>query len=275
MLVGHGGANTIIGGKGNDTLKGLAGGDTYRYNLGDGNDTLTEDSDDDVTDQLIFSGTGLTSTNVIAKRVAGTNDLFLSFNGIIGSVLVTGQFENYWDPYFGIESITFSDGVVWDENKIWNAYLTLAEDTNDVLVGHGGANTIIGGKGNDTLTGGGGVDSFIFATITDFTTANLGIDRITDFTLNSDKIVLGKITFAVLTSPADSALSASEFATINETTNGATIAGASTASIVFNRANGSLFYNPDGATAGLTGGGQFATLTGVTGLSASDFLLRA
>ncbi|MEB3317652.1 MAG: hypothetical protein VKO39_05870, partial [Cyanobacteriota bacterium] len=68
------GDDLLVGGKGNDSLYGGAGADTYRYALGDGTDTLSDETDDDSIDHLIFSGTGLTAANAIAKRVAGTNN---------------------------------------------------------------------------------------------------------------------------------------------------------------------------------------------------------
>ncbi|MEB3293606.1 MAG: calcium-binding protein [Synechococcales bacterium] len=264
----------LVGGKGNDYLDGKWGADIYRYQLGDGNDTLYDSSADNGIDQLIFSGAGLTANNAIVTRLGESDHLQIAFKDTSGSIQLRYQLYISNQSNYGIESITFSDGIVWNEVQLWNAYLGLGADTNDKLEGTTENDTLVGGKGHDLLTGRGGADRFVFDSGTAFTTADLGIDRITDFTSNLDQIVLGKTTFAALTSLANRSLSPSEFATIHETTNGATVAGASSAPIVFNRANGSLFYNPDGATAGLTGGGQFATLAGGTSLSASDFLLR-
>ncbi|MBH8574954.1 calcium-binding protein, partial [Nostocaceae cyanobacterium CENA369] len=146
---------------------------------------------------------------------------------------------------------------------------------NDNINGGGGNDSLDGGGGNDTLTGGTGSDHFVFDINAAFNSSTIGIDTITDFLSGTDKIILDKTTFTALTSAAGSSLSTSEFATINASTNGATIAGTSSARIVFNRANGDLFYNTDGATAGLGSGGQFATLSGVTTLSATDLLLQA
>ncbi|MBD2202094.1 hypothetical protein H6G33_08800 [Calothrix sp. FACHB-1219] len=146
---------------------------------------------------------------------------------------------------------------------------------NDQLFGDAGNDWLAGGAGNDTLTGGTGIDKFVFDIGTAFTTSAMGSDRITDFLTGTDKIVLDKTTFTALTTSAGSNLNASEFAVINESTNGATVAGASIARMVFNRFNGDLFYNADGATSGLGSGGYFATLSGVTTLSTTDILLQA
>lgn len=131
-----------------------------------------------------------------------------------------------------------------------------------------------GGLGNNYLEGGLGADRFIFDINTAFN-STIGIDTIADFVTDTDKIVLDKTTFTALTSAAGGSIASTEFATINETTNGATVAGASSARIVFNRANGDLFYNANGITAGFGTGGRFATLSGVSALSATDLLLQA
>jgi RHS repeat-associated protein len=146
---------------------------------------------------------------------------------------------------------------------------------NDQLFGDAGNDWLVGGAGNDTLTGGTGIDKFVFDIGTAFSTSAMGSDRITDFITGIDKIVLDKTTFTALTTPAGGSLNTSEFAIINASTNGATIAGASIARMVFNRFNGDLFYNADGATAGLGSGGSFAILAGVTALTATDFHIQA
>ena len=52
------------------------------------------------------------------------------------------------------------------------------------LVGTSGRDALIGLAGRDTLTGGGNRDQFVYNSVQD------GIDTITDFTVNADKIVL-------------------------------------------------------------------------------------
>jgi Ca2+-binding RTX toxin-like protein len=225
----------------------------------------------DDNDQLIFSGTGLTSTNVVVTHVGTTDDLKITFTNIAGSIVLKDQlFASY-----GLEQITFSDGITWNESQLWNSYLTLGSDTDDALWGTSANDTLFGGKGNDVMTGNAGADSFVFDGKGVFNTLNLGLDRITDFTSGTDKILLSKSTFTALTSSVNTALNASEFAIINDATNGTAIASGSTAKVVFNRANGDLFYNQNGATAGLGSGDRFATLSGGASLAASDILLRA
>ena len=132
-----------------------------------------------------------------------------------------------------------------------------------------------GGAGDDILQGDAGADGFLFDSNTAFSTELIGRDTIVDFVTGSDKIILDKTTFTALTSPANKSLSASEFAVIDESVNGAAVAGTSSASIVFNRFTGDLFYNSDGTTVGLGSGGYFAQLSGVSSLGATDFILQA
>jgi hypothetical protein len=78
----------------------------------------------------------------------------------------------------------------------------------------------------------------------------------------------------VLTSAVGGNLQAAEFATINDGANELTLAGGSTAKIVYNSATGNLFYNQNGATDGLGNGGLFATLTDTPLLDINDLIVQ-
>jgi len=145
---------------------------------------------------------------------------------------------------------------------------------NDTLNGEAGDDFLNGGIGNDILSGGNGSDQFVFDSGVIFA-ASIGVDRITDFTVSADRIVLDKTTFTALTTVAGSTLNASEFAVVNSAINGASLAGSSVARIVFNSATGDLFYNQDGSVSGLGSGGRYATLTGITSLATTSFLVQA
>jgi serralysin len=133
---------------------------------------------------------------------------------------------------------------------------------NDSLIGNAGNDILNGGAGNDILTGGAGRDLFLFGDATPFATAELGIDRINDFTPGEDLIGLSKATFTNL-----SPNFATNFGTISDDTN----AGTSTASIVYNTTNGSLYYNTNGAAPGFGDGGLFASVFGQPALTADNF----
>jgi Ca2+-binding RTX toxin-like protein len=129
ILTGTSGKDTLIGTidndslsglAGNDVLNGKAGADTYLFNRGDGQDTLDDNSNDTSVDKLIFSGTGLTSTNAIVTRLGRSSDLKISFGGIDDSVILKDQVYRSSANY-GVESIQFSNGVTWTEAQLVNA----------------------------------------------------------------------------------------------------------------------------------------------------------
>jgi hypothetical protein len=169
----------------------------------------------------------------------------------------------------------FNDDIIYGTNQSDSLD---GQAGNDLLIGGDGNDSLTGNAGRDTLTGGAGADKFVFNTNSLFVASTMGEDTITDFVSGTDKIVLDKTTFFYLTSPARGVLRANEFAQINVASNGAASAGTNPARIVFNQATGDLFYNQDGATAGLgvAGlGGLFAKLPGVASLANTDFEIVA
>jgi Ca2+-binding RTX toxin-like protein len=247
----------LLSGSGNDILNIIATIDRNWIRSGAGNDTINSGSGDD----RLEGGNG----DDILRGGAGNDS------------------TSYWYFAFGTN---YLEGGLYGGNG--NDQL-FGDAGDDNLFGEAGNDILNGGLGNDRLIGGLGADRFIFDLNAGFNNI-IGIDKIADFTgginnivsntttnltANIDKIVLDKTTFTALTSVAGSVLSASEFTTINEVTNGAIVAGASSASIVFNQANGDLFYNTNGTNLGLGSGGHFATLTGVSTLSRNDILLQS
>ncbi|MBF2022751.1 MAG: right-handed parallel beta-helix repeat-containing protein [Hydrococcus sp. C42_A2020_068] len=139
------------------------------------------------------------------------------------------------------------------------------EAGDDTLIGGSGNDLLKGGAGNDTLIGGSGSDRFYFDINSAFNRAVIGVDRIRDFASKTDKIILDRTTFTELSGTAK------EFAAVaNETT-----AATSAAKIVYSRSTGNLFYNPNSSANGFGSGGQFAVLSNIPTLTASDFLIQA
>ena len=148
-------------------------------------------------------------------------------------------------------------------------------DGNDTLLGSAGNDTLIGGKGNDILTGGDGSDSFLFGSGAIFNSSDFGVDSISDFIKGTDKIILSKTSFNALVSTPGNSLQAAEFAAINDAANELDLVGSSSAKIVYNLATGNLFYNQNGATAGLGNGALFVTLNSIQPLNENDIFLQA
>jgi Ca2+-binding RTX toxin-like protein len=143
---------------------------------------------------------------------------------------------------------------------------------NDNLSGGHGNDILVGGTGNDTLTGGAGCDTFRFTSNgVNFGASNLGVDTITDFSSNEDKISLSKATFSQLHSSIGDGFNVfTDFAVVSDDT----AAAESHALIVYNCFNGSLFYNENGSSHGFGDGGQFAEIK-YTALTSSNFTIVA
>ncbi|KAM3107250.1 M10 family metallopeptidase C-terminal domain-containing protein [Phormidesmis sp. 146-20] len=137
---------------------------------------------------------------------------------------------------------------------------------DDVLIGNSGNDILSGGAGFNILTGGEGRDRFVFDTVfVSATKVGDRVSRINDFTPGEDKIGLSKTIFTGLPHNL-----ASVFGTV---TNEAE-AAVSQALLVYNKSNGSLTYNANGATAGFGDtGGQIAFVFGQPTLTDRDFKL--
>jgi Ca2+-binding RTX toxin-like protein len=129
---------------------------------------------------------------------------------------------------------------------------------NDIISASGGNDTIGGGAGNDTLTGGTGADTFAFV-------AALGagnVDRITDFRIVDDTIMLENFFFPALSRTGILPVNAFVIAPSAQDPSDR---------IIYDSSNGALYYDLDGA------GGQvqirFATLNPNLALTNADFLI--
>jgi Ca2+-binding RTX toxin-like protein len=164
-LEGNAGADSLYGGSGNDTYVWRKSGATN-----DGSDTINDAYDSATqSDILDFKGTIIPS-QVTLTRVSGTADLKIMVDG--ATITVVNQFYDVTKGY-GIESIRFSDDVVWtlddilDHTTVGDASLSSNQTLvgrsfrdhltggagNDLLTGHAGDDTLAGGKGDDILYG--------------------------------------------------------------------------------------------------------------------------
>jgi Ca2+-binding RTX toxin-like protein len=232
----------LDGGAGTDRLVGGLGNDIY---LVDSNRDVVVEKPGEGKDTVQSTATHTLIDNVEDLALLGTTNI--NGTGNVFDNLITGNSGNN---------------------------LLKGLDGYDTLTGAAGNDTLIGGAGNDTLTGGAGNDQFLFGSGAKFTPTNFGVDTITDFVKGTDKIALSKVSFSALTSVIGN-LQSSEFALINSVVNELSLAGSSSAKIVYNSATGNLFYNQNAAISGLGTGGSFATLSGLPSLDATDFLIQA
>ncbi|HSF72623.1 MAG TPA: calcium-binding protein [Microcoleus sp.] len=288
-LNGGGGNDNIYGDSGNDSLTGGAGldlmyggeGDDTFNATGAGNDTVYGGIGNDVyivnrtTDDL-FEGPNQ-GTDIVRSSVTYNNlDPNVENLVLTGATNINGTGNVLGNQITGNSGNNTLNGVGGNDNMAGGA----GNDTlnggagNDTLNGGAGNDNMAGGAGNDTLTGGAGIDRFLFNTAL----PGAGVDRITDFVVGTDKIVLDKTVFAALETVAGNPLLATDFAVINVASAVELVtAGNSSDEIVYNIQTGSLFYNPNNATAGFgAGGGKFATIVGSpNNLSTTDFLVVA
>jgi Ca2+-binding RTX toxin-like protein len=175
-LHGLGGNDVLTGGEGADILRGGSttaeasnGNDSYVWTMGHGSDTIDDRTTGiGETDQLIL--TDVESTMAITLvRMQGSNNLQIRLpNGAI--ITDMGRFADATQGT-GIESILFSDGVIWTLGDIlaettstgtgtvsgtsFRDNLFGGDTTADTLLGFAGDDLIDGGKGADFLSGGG------------------------------------------------------------------------------------------------------------------------
>ncbi|NER08025.1 MAG: hypothetical protein F6K17_38490, partial [Okeania sp. SIO3C4] len=135
---------------------------------------------------------------------------------------------------------------------------------NDTLNGGQGRDRLNSGPGDDVMTGGASIDRFIFNTTQTYDQDDFGEDRITDFDIERDIIVINRTTFTAIES-GDSFEDV--FATVTSNNDAAT----EDAVIVYNTNNGNLFYNQNGSDGGLGSGGLFVTLDNAPVLDADNF----
>jgi Ca2+-binding RTX toxin-like protein len=295
VVLGNQGINILDGGGGADTLVGYGGNDTYYVD--NASDAIVEAAGsgfDVVYASVSYALTGGAEVEWLSTTAAyGTGAINLTgneygnvilgneganiLNGAGGADLLVGYGGN--DTYFldtaadlvaegagaGFDAIYTSAsyvlgaGVSVEWLSADAAYgtgsinLTGNELTN-IILGNAGANVLDGGGAADLIYGYGGADSFAF------TTALSGdnVDLIGDFAGGVDKIALDDAIFTAL----GGALNPNAFVL------GTAAAGAEDR-IIYNSANGQLFYDADG-----TGDGAqilFAVLTNHASLSASDF----
>ncbi|MFA5455500.1 MAG: calcium-binding protein [Sulfurimonas sp.] len=102
-------ADTIIGGKGNDYLDGQDGNDTYIFNLGDGQDTIYDQSWNIGNNDIIHFGEGIVAADVTITQ--DQSNLYFTLNNSEDKITIA----NYFDaPEYQIEQVTFTDGTLWD-----------------------------------------------------------------------------------------------------------------------------------------------------------------
>ena len=239
-----GAQDVLIGGPGNDDLRGGFAADTYVFGLGDGQDRIIEPktfSRDGISELalgnkiLFLDGIAPTDLDISLGEGLRLLDLTIELTGANDRITIVDQFTDIAPK---IEFLEFADGTVlsWDELA---QQLIQATDGDDRLFGLSGvATTLDGGLGDDELIGGSGDDIYVF-----------------DLGSGSDLIVERELEF--------NSVDRVEFGT-----------GISTSDVTFERSGGpslgDLVIRVGGAGDTLTVRNQFAALTAVETFEFND-----
>ncbi len=297
-MIGNDGANQLDGKAGADVMVGRAGNDTYTVdnggdevveNAGGGSDivftsvsyALNDTWEVEVLATRAFDGTDPINLigNGLANYMIG-NDGANTLDGKAGADVMVGRAGH--DTYIvydaGDEAVENAGGgvdilftaVSYALNDFWEVEVlaTIAFDgtapidltgngLDNYMIGNDGANTMDGKGGSDVLVGRAGEDRFAFTTA-------LGagnVDNIFDFVAADDTIALDDAVFAAL---APGALADGAFRV-------GTAAQDLDDRIIYDQANGQLFYDSDGSGNGAAI--LFATLSGTPALTAGDFIV--
>lgn len=189
------------------------------------------------TAQQVIDRILMTSSNTYVERVGA-----LQIQGGAGSDSFVGSINDDW--------LKGGDGDDYLEGYAGN----------DRLEGGAGTDTLYGGTGSDVLTGGAGADRFLFSKALDIS----GVDVISDFAPQEDKIVLNKNVFSAL---QGGSLKAGEFLSGA----GATSNMTNESRIVYDTLSAGLYYDADGS--GPLQPTLFALLVGKPSIDANSFIV--
>ncbi|MFZ2872567.1 FG-GAP-like repeat-containing protein [Zavarzinia sp.] len=254
-LTGGAGADRLSGDAGNDALKGMAGNDHLlggegsdkldggtgadRLDGGAGNDIYTIDDAGDLVIEAAGGGTDTVNAGIGYTLLDEVEKLVLT-----GAAAIDGTGNDLVNTLTG--------------NGAANILVGLGG--KDTLVGGAGDDTLAGGQGADTLTGGAGADLFRLDAL-DLPATR---DSIRDFEHGIDHIGLMRDGFAAFSGDLAGALDAAAFTT-------GTAATTASQHLIYNTANGALYYDADGA--GGMAQSQIAILSGAPLIDAGDFML--
>jgi VCBS repeat-containing protein len=138
-IVGGYGNDTLDGGAGNDRLQDLSGYDTYRFGVGDGQDTITDN-----TGRVLFKP-GIDQNDIDFSRDG--NDLIATINASGDAVRI----NNWLNREQRIDYFEFANGARLNASDVL-AKLYLIEGA-EILFGSPGADTLTGSELDSTLYG--------------------------------------------------------------------------------------------------------------------------
>ncbi|TNC97038.1 MAG: Ig family protein, partial [Rhodocyclaceae bacterium] len=170
---GYIGDDVLAGGAGNDVLIGGAGNDSYRFDAGDGQDTII---DSEGINAVTF-GAGLSRTAMSVRQYAsddGQRYLDLGFGAGDRLSISNGELDK-------VQSFRFADGTTLTTAELLATMPgvdLLGEAGRDILLGYAGDDILAGEAGEDTLSGGAGNDELSGGPGNDILQGGTGNDRL-------------------------------------------------------------------------------------------------
>jgi len=230
--------NAVINGTGNAADNNIVG--NSQGNVMDGGMGADILEGRDGNDRYVIDNTGDKILETATGGTADVADAWISYS-------IAGQYVETL-RLMGLANINATG------NNQANAIFGNSGD--NVIKAAGGDDKLYGGEGNDMLTGGSGADRFIF----DTGLGAMNVDQILDFSSADDAIYLDRDVFAAVN---NGALNASAFVIGSE-------AKDSNDRIVYDKANGDLYYDADGSGAGAAF--HFASVADNMILTSADFI---
>ena len=196
VLYGSDFSEIMDGKAGNDTLYGGSDGDTYKFDVGYGNDTIIDvqlrTSWDDrfvgnfkETDDRVVFGADITRDNILFSKDA--NDLVISITGRDDTLRIRDQFAQIER---GVERFEFADGTFMLISDVEERLAIVGGNRGDNIITGllDQENVLDGRQGDDVLIGGRAADTYSFGAAYD-------LDRIEDradgFAGAIDRLILG------------------------------------------------------------------------------------
>jgi len=260
-----GGADTITGGAGIDTLRGRGGNDTFLYaNNAEfiaGNAVIDTVGGDAGTDSVVIGGA---ITIIAADSLARASTVENLKSSTSAAVLAHSIVINNNGSLSGFTTIDLSGSTNTGSSSTVNltgvtAAVTIVGTAGaDAITGGSGADTITGGTGVDTLLGGIGNDTFLYASNAEFIAGNAVIDDVRGEG-NIDSVVIGG---AIAIIAADSLARASTMENLRSATDAVSVLAHSI--VISSNANLSNFTTIDLSGSTNTGSSSTVNLTGVT-----------
>ena len=150
----------FLGKAGNDQLFGGAGHDQYRFNLGDGIDTIVDTASVAEGNEVTF-GAGITLSMLTLSLVQDSINIRIGSSG--DQLWLTGlDRDNVLGPH-AVETFRFADGMSLSYSQlVAQGFQITGTAGDDTLAGTNVNDRFVGGAGNDRLEAKGGDDRYVF-----------------------------------------------------------------------------------------------------------------